>query len=230
MFEEFATLDLLSGGRAEIMAGRGSFTESFPLYGYELDDYDELFAEKLELLLALREDGPVTWSGRHRGGVARGGGVPPPTATPTAGVDRGGGTPASVARAGMLGLPLMIAIIGGAPARFAPLVELYREAVRGGRGETGAKTGTGHPSRGDGGAHSGQTRGPRGILKAGGGDQLAHVHRRHRTACAGRVLRAVLADDEPDRAGAGVAADEPRAVRRGVRARRVTCLSARPRR
>jgi probable LLM family oxidoreductase len=133
VFEEFSTLDLLSGGRAEIMAGRGSFTESFPLYGYDLDDYDELFAEKLELLLALREEGGVTWSGRHRGGLREAHVYPRPLQHPLPVWIAVGGTPASVARAGMLGLPLMIAIIGGAPARFAPLVDLYREAVR--RGE-----------------------------------------------------------------------------------------------
>ncbi len=133
VFEEFATLDLLSGGRAEIMAGRGSFTESFPLYGYELDDYDELFAEKLELLLALRASESVTWSGRHRAALHEAAIYPRPLQQPLPVWIAVGGTPASVARAGMLGLPLMIAIIGGAPARFAPLVELYREAAR--RGE-----------------------------------------------------------------------------------------------
>lgn len=130
VFEEFATLDLLSGGRAEIMAGRGSFTESFPLYGYDLDDYDELFAEKLELLLALRDSENVTWSGHHRGGLRDAAVYPRPLQQPLPVWIAVGGTPASVARAGMLGLPLMIAIIGGAPARFAPLVDLYREAGR----------------------------------------------------------------------------------------------------
>ncbi len=130
VFEEFATLDLLSGGRAEIMAGRGSFTESFPLYGYELDDYDELFAEKLELLLALRESESVSWSGRHRAALHEAAVYPRPLQEPLPVWIAVGGTPASVARAGMLGLPLMIAIIGGQPARFAPLVELYREAGR----------------------------------------------------------------------------------------------------
>ncbi len=133
VFEEFSTLDLLSGGRAEIMAGRGSFTESFPLYGYELDDYDELFAEKLELLLALRESESVSWSGRHRAALHEAAVYPRPLQQPLPVWIAVGGTPASVARAGMLGLPLMIAIIGGAPARFAPLVDLYREALR--RGE-----------------------------------------------------------------------------------------------
>jgi probable LLM family oxidoreductase len=135
VFEEFATLDLLSNGRAEIMAGRGSFTESFPLYGYELDDYDELFAEKLELLLALRSSESVTWSGRHRAALHDAAVYPRPLQQPLPVWIAVGGTPASVARAGMLGLPLMIAIIGGAPARFAPLVELYREALRRGNEE-----------------------------------------------------------------------------------------------
>ena len=130
VFEEFTTLDLLSNGRAEIMAGRGSFTESFPLYGYRLDDYDELFAEKLELLLALRDSERVTWSGRHRAPLSDAEVHPRPLQEPLPVWIAVGGTPGSVARAGMLGLPLMIAIIGGAPARFAPLVELYREAVR----------------------------------------------------------------------------------------------------
>ncbi|HTC61177.1 MAG TPA: LLM class flavin-dependent oxidoreductase, partial [Solirubrobacteraceae bacterium] len=119
VFEEFSTLDLLSGGRAEIMAGRGSFTESFPLYGLDLDDYDELFAEKLELLLALRESESVSWSGRHRAALHEAAVYPRPLQKPLPVWIAVGGTPASVARAGMLGLPLMIAIIGGAPARFA---------------------------------------------------------------------------------------------------------------
>jgi probable LLM family oxidoreductase len=130
VFEEFSTLDLISGGRAEIMAGRGSFTESFPLFGLDLDDYDELFAEKLELLLALRESESVSWSGRHRAALHEAAVYPRPLQQPLPVWIAVGGTPASVARAGMLGLPLMIAIIGGAPARFAPLVELYREAAR----------------------------------------------------------------------------------------------------
>jgi alkanesulfonate monooxygenase SsuD/methylene tetrahydromethanopterin reductase-like flavin-dependent oxidoreductase (luciferase family) len=130
IFEEFSTLDLLSGGRAEIMAGRGSFTESFPLFGYELDDYDELFAEKLELLLALRDSERVSWSGRHRAPLHDAEVYPRPLQRPLPVWIAVGGTPASVARAGTLGLPLMIAIIGGQPARFAPLVELYREAAR----------------------------------------------------------------------------------------------------
>jgi alkanesulfonate monooxygenase SsuD/methylene tetrahydromethanopterin reductase-like flavin-dependent oxidoreductase (luciferase family) len=130
VFEEFSTLDLLTGGRAEIMAGRGSFTESFPLFGLDLEDYDELFAEKLELLLALRESESVSWSGHHRAPLRAAAVYPRPLQQPLPIWIAVGGTPASVARAGMLGLPLMIAIIGGAPARFAPLVELYREALR----------------------------------------------------------------------------------------------------
>ncbi len=129
VFQDFATLDLISGGRAEIMAGRGSFTESFPLYGFDLDDYDELFTEKLELLLALRCTERVTWSGRHRAALHDVGVYPRPLQNPLPVWIAVGGTPASVARAGMLGLPLMIAIIGGPPARFAPLVDLYHRAV-----------------------------------------------------------------------------------------------------
>jgi probable LLM family oxidoreductase len=129
VFQDFATLDLISGGRAEIMAGRGSFTESFPLFGLNLDDYDELFAEKLGLLLALRSSERVTWSGRHRPALHDATVYPRPLQQPLPVWIAVGGTPASVARAGVLGLPLMIAIIGGPPARFAPLVELYRQAV-----------------------------------------------------------------------------------------------------
>lgn len=127
VLEEFATLDLLSGGRAEIMAGRGSFTESFPLFGYDLDHYDELFAEKLELLLALRDSERVSWQGRHRAPLHDATVYPRPLQQPLPVWIAVGGTPASVARAAVLGLPVMIAIIGGAPARFAPLVELYRD-------------------------------------------------------------------------------------------------------
>jgi len=129
VFQQFATLDLLSKGRAEIMAGRGSFIESFPLFGYDLDDYDELFAEKLELLLALRDAERVTWSGRHRAALTDIGVYPRPLQDPLPVWIAVGGTPQSVARAGMLGLPLALAIIGGAPARFAPLVKLYRDAA-----------------------------------------------------------------------------------------------------
>ncbi len=129
VFQEFATLDLVSGGRAEIMAGRGSFVESFPLFGYDLDDYDELFAEKLELLLAIRESERVTWSGRHRAPLDDIGVYPRPVQDPLPVWVAVGGTPQSLVRAGRLGLPLALAIIGGAPERFAPLVQLYREAL-----------------------------------------------------------------------------------------------------
>jgi probable LLM family oxidoreductase len=146
VFQDFATLDLISGGRAEIMAGRGSFTESFPLYGFDLDDYDELFAEKLELLLALRSSERVTWSGRHRAALHDVGVYPRPLQSPLPVWIAVGGTPASVARAGMLGLPLMIAIIGGPPARFAPLVDLYRQAVAQGSAPAGPATPAGPTS------------------------------------------------------------------------------------
>jgi probable LLM family oxidoreductase len=130
VFQEFAEVDLLSGGRAEIMAGRGSFIESFPLFGYDLDDYDELFAEKLELLLAIRSSQRITWSGRHRAALNDAVVWPRPIQDPLPVWVAVGGTPQSVMRAGTLGLPLTIAIIGGHPERFGPLVDLYREAVR----------------------------------------------------------------------------------------------------
>jgi probable LLM family oxidoreductase len=130
VFQDFATLDLLSGGRAEIMAGRGSFIESFPLFGYDLDDYDELFAEKLELLLALIAGERVTWSGRHRAPIEGLGVYPRPLQDPLPVWIAVGGTPKSVVRAALLGLPLAVAIIGGEPARFVLLVDLYRKAAR----------------------------------------------------------------------------------------------------
>jgi probable LLM family oxidoreductase len=130
VFQEFATLDLLSGGRAEIMAGRGSFIESFPLFGYDLDDYDSLFAEKLELLLRIRDTVRVTWSGKHRAPIQGLAIYPRPIQQPLPVWVAVGGTPQSVVRAGQLGLPMALAIIGGAPERFVPLVELYREAAR----------------------------------------------------------------------------------------------------
>jgi probable LLM family oxidoreductase len=129
VFQDFATLDLISGGRAEIMAGRGSFIESFPLFGYDLGDYDELFAEKLELLLRLRESERVTWSGRHRAALEDVGVYPRPVQDPLPVWIAVGGTPQSVVRAALLGLPLAIAIIGGQPENFAPLVRLYRQAA-----------------------------------------------------------------------------------------------------
>jgi len=129
VFQAYATLDLLSQGRAEIMAGRGSFIESFPLFGYDLRDYDSLFAEKLELLLRVRESVHVTWSGRHRAPLEGQGVYPRPVQEPLPVWIAVGGTPNSVARAGALGLPLAIAIIGGMPEQFAPLVQLYYRAA-----------------------------------------------------------------------------------------------------
>jgi probable LLM family oxidoreductase len=129
VFQQFAEIDLLSGGRAEIMAGRGSFIESFPLFGYDLEDYDDLFAEKLDLLLALRESTNVTWAGRHRAPLNGAGVWPRPVQDPLPVWVAVGGSPESVVRAGSWGLPLTIAIIGGQPERFVPLVDLYREAA-----------------------------------------------------------------------------------------------------
>src|SRR6478735_5626626 len=120
VFQDFATLDLLSGGRAEIMAGRGSFIESFPLFGYDLADYDELFAEKLALLLELRGTEHVTWSGRHRPPLDGQGVYPRPLQDPLPVWVAVGGTPQSLTRAARLGLPVAIAIIGGAPEHFTP--------------------------------------------------------------------------------------------------------------
>jgi probable LLM family oxidoreductase len=130
VFQDFATVDLLSGGRAEIMAGRGSFIESFPLFGYDLEDYDALFGEKLDLLLELRETERVTWEGEHRTRLDGRGVYPRPVQDPLPVWIAVGGTPQSVVRAGTLGLPMALAIIGGEPERFAPLVELYRESGR----------------------------------------------------------------------------------------------------
>jgi probable LLM family oxidoreductase len=128
--EQYNTLDLLSEGRAEIMAGRGSFTESFPLFGYDLADYDELFAEKLDLLLALRAGGPVSWSGKHRPALRDQSVHPAPVQRPLPVWVAVGGNPHSVVRAGSLGLPMALAIIGGMPERFVGLAQLHREALR----------------------------------------------------------------------------------------------------
>jgi len=130
VFQDFATLDLLSGGRAEIIAGRGSFIESFPLFGYDLEDYDELFSEKLDLLLRIRDAERVTWRGKHRPALTDMPVYPRPVQTPLPVWIGVGGNPQSVVRAGTLGLPLAVAIIGGMPERFAQLVQLYREAGR----------------------------------------------------------------------------------------------------
>jgi probable LLM family oxidoreductase len=129
VFQNFVTLDLLSGGRAELMVGRGSFTESFPLFGYSLSDYDELFAEKLDLLLMLRDDQPVTWHGKFRPPLDDVRVYPRQEERPLPIWIAVGGTPNSVVRAGTLGVPMALAIIGGRPAAFAPLAELYRKAL-----------------------------------------------------------------------------------------------------
>lgn len=128
VFQNFATLDLISQGRAEMVVGRGSFTESFPLFGYNLHHYDELFAEKLELLLNIRDNEFVTWSGKFRPALNNQAIYPRPIQQPFPIWLGVGGTPASFARAGTLGLPLMVAVIGGETHRFRPLVDLYREA------------------------------------------------------------------------------------------------------
>lgn len=129
VFQQYSTIDLLSGGRAEIMAGRGSFIESFPLFGYDLSEYDSLFSEKLELLLRLTKEPRLSWSGKHRAALDDQVIYPRPVQNPLPVWIAVGGTPESVARAGRLGLPLAIAIIGGRPARFASLVRLYRETA-----------------------------------------------------------------------------------------------------
>lgn len=129
VFQDFATLDGISNGRAEIMAGRGSFIESFPLFGYDLQDYDELFEEKLELLLKIRDSEKVTWRGGHRPAIQNRGVYPRPVQDPLPVWIGSGGNSESVVRAGILGLPLVLAIIGGSPIQFEPLVQLYKKAV-----------------------------------------------------------------------------------------------------
>ncbi len=130
VFQAFATLDLLSQGRAEMVVGRGSSIEAFPLFGFDLEDYDALFAEKLDLLLKIREHEHVHWSGKYRPALTGQGVYPRPLQNPLPIWLGVGGTPHSFARAGTLGLPLMVAIIGGEPRRFRPLVDLYRESGR----------------------------------------------------------------------------------------------------
>lgn len=127
VFQDFATIDALSGGRAEIMAGRGSFTESFPLFGYSLNDYDTLFSEKLDLLLKIREQEKISWKGKHRAAIDNLGIYPRPVQNPLPVWIAIGGTPESVQRAATLNLPMMLAIIGGTPDRFAPYVKYYRD-------------------------------------------------------------------------------------------------------
>jgi len=130
VFQEFATLDLLSKGRAEMVVGRGSFIEAFPLFGLRLEDYDSLFAEKLELLLRIRDNEHVHWSGEYRSALTGQGVYPRPVQNPFPIWLGVGGTPESFIRAGLLGLPLAVAVIGGETHRFRPLVDLYREAGR----------------------------------------------------------------------------------------------------
>ena len=129
VFQDFATVDLLSGGRAEIMAGRGSFIESYPLFGYDLDNYDDLFSEKLQMLLRIRAETKISWEGRLTQSLENRGVYPRPVQNPLPVWIAVGGTPQSVVRAGTLGLPLAIAIIGGAPERFVPFADLYRESA-----------------------------------------------------------------------------------------------------
>jgi probable LLM family oxidoreductase len=129
VFQQFATIDLLSGGRAEIMAGRGSFVESFPLFGYDLRAYDALFAEALDLLLAVRASEVVTWQGTHRAPIDGRGVYPRPVQDPLPVWVAVGGTPESAWRAGELGLPMALAIIGGQPERFVPFADVHRRAA-----------------------------------------------------------------------------------------------------
>jgi probable LLM family oxidoreductase len=130
VFQQFATVDLLSSGRAEIMAGRGSFIESFPLFGYNLNDYDELFSEKLEMLIKLNENEKISWKGKHMQTINNLGVYPRPYQTKLPIWIAVGGTPESVVRAAQHGLPMMIAIIGGMPARFSPYVQLYKDVYK----------------------------------------------------------------------------------------------------
>ncbi|MBM9465949.1 LLM class flavin-dependent oxidoreductase [Nakamurella leprariae] len=128
VFQQFATLDLISKGRIDLVVGRGSFTEAFPLFGLPLSEYDSLFTEKLDLLLKIRDQAHVTWSGRHRPALTGQGIYPRPAQHPLPIWVGVGGSPESFVRAGLLGLPLMVAIIGGQPRQFAPLIDLYRRA------------------------------------------------------------------------------------------------------
>lgn len=128
VFQQHATLDLISGGRAEMVAGRGSFIDAYPLFGLDLNDYDALFIEKLDLLLKIRDNETISWSGKFRPALKNQSIYPRPVQDPFPVWLGVGGTPSSFVRAGMLGLPLMVAIIGGETHRFRPLVDLYREA------------------------------------------------------------------------------------------------------
>jgi probable LLM family oxidoreductase len=130
VFQQFATVDLLSGGRAEIMAGRGSFIESFPLFGYDLKDYDELFSEKLEMLLRLNENEYISWKGKHTQNINNRGVYPRPYQKKLPVWIAVGGTPESIVRAAEYGLPMALAIIGGLPSGFVPHVQLYRDVYK----------------------------------------------------------------------------------------------------
>lgn len=130
VFQQFSTVDAISNGRAEIMAGRGSFIESFPLFGYDLEDYDELFDEKLDLLLQLTKNEVINWSGKHRAPIQAKGIYPRPVQDPLPVWIGSGGNQQSVVRAAYLGLPLVLAIIGGSPYHFAPLVDLYKRVAK----------------------------------------------------------------------------------------------------
>ncbi|MEO6489987.1 MAG: LLM class flavin-dependent oxidoreductase [Ferruginibacter sp.] len=130
VFQQFATVDLLSGGRAEIMAGRGSFIESFPLFGFDLKDYDDLFIEKLDLLLQINKSQPISWKGKHRPALENLHVYPKPYQTSIPIWIAAGGTPASAVRAATLGLPLMLAIIGGMPEQFIHFINLYKETAK----------------------------------------------------------------------------------------------------
>ena len=129
LFQNYATLDLISNGRAEIVAGRGSFTEAYPLFGLDFKDYDDLYAEKLDLLLKIRDEEKVTWSGKFRPQMVDQAVYPRPLQERLPVWVGVGGTPASFVRAGALGLPLMVAVIGGETHRFRPLIDLYYEAA-----------------------------------------------------------------------------------------------------
>lgn len=193
VFQQFSTVDLLSNGRAEIMAGRGSFIESYPLFGYDLEDYDVLFSEKLDLLLALRENEIVTWSGTKHPAINGRGVYPRPLQERMPVWIAVGGTPQSVARAGAMGLPVALAIIGGEYRRFAPLFDLYHEAARrAGQEKTKLRT----------------SINVHGFI-ADTTDKAAD-----------QFLRAAGGGDEPDRSRARLGPDEPRTFRCVARAGR----------
>ena len=186
VFQDFATLDLLSGGRAEIMAGRGSFIESFPLFGYDLADYDDLFHEKIQLLLKIRNHEFVTWEGKHRAPLVDQGVYPRPIQDRIPIWIAVGGNPGSAVRAGVLGLPMALAIIGGLPEQFVGLVDLYRE--------TGERTGHG----------AGQ---------ACGQHQFSCIRRGHVSGGRGHLLCQLCERDGSNRAGTRMVRSDPCSVR-----------------